>query len=50
MNSVGWTYLTVIDCKIEVMQRVMCGAVDNFLEKVARDHIRVVDLNVRVDR
>jgi hypothetical protein len=46
----GWTHpvrpgevLAVVDGKVEVVERVVGGAVDDVLEPVARDHVRVVD-------
>lgn len=43
---VGTTYLSVVACKVDVMQRMMCWGVDEALPfGTGRDeHIRVVDL------
>ena len=37
------TYLAVVHGEVEVVQRVVCGPVDDLLERVAGDHVGVVD-------
>ena len=37
------TYLAIVHGKVEVVEGVVRGAVDDFLEGVAGDHVRVVD-------
>ena len=34
--------LPVVHCEVHVMQRMMCGSVDDLLQWVVRDHVRIV--------
>ena len=38
-------YLAVVDCEVEVVEGVVSGTVDDLLEWVTGDHVRVVDLH-----
>lgn len=38
------TYLAIVHCEIQMMQGVMCGPVDDFLESMSCDHVRVMNL------
>ena len=40
----GCTYLTVIDCEIKMVQRVVRGTVDDVLERVASEHFGIMNL------
>lgn len=37
-------YLAIIYCEIKMVQRMMCWAVDDMLERMTSDHVRVVYL------
>ncbi len=37
-------YLAVIHCEVQMVECMVCGTVDDLLERVSSDHVRVVDL------
>ena len=41
----GCEYLTVVNRKIKMVQCMVCGTVDDVFERVAGNHIRVMNLS-----
>lgn len=40
------TYLPIVAGEIEVMERVMSRSIDNVFQRMASNHVGVVDLNM----
>lgn len=47
-TKVSASYLAIVASEIQVMQGMVCWAVDDIDERVTSDHIRIVDLKTEV--